>query len=261
MRTKGLKRAGFTLLEMVISVTVLAVLAMMLILSSQASSTMTSVGNMEARLLRSGEKAMNRIVGDLRMSGAQTLNGRSYPYVYDDGAAADGFGAYAYAPAPMAAQPGDADFGVMRSIILCVPSDLDGDGRPELDADGDGVPELDGDGDGTPTSSAADTVAWDPNEAEVHAETRLVWDYSDIAYKVRIGPTGENELVRLVSNGAEGTEVLARGVERIQFDTAVSAGFTIPTGSLRVRIFFRVSDEEGHVYRSRREFLVRPRNS
>ena len=76
-----------------------------------------------------------------------------------------------------------------------------------------------------------------------------------------MGPTGENELVRLVANGTEGEEVLARGVERIQFDTPASAGFTIPTGSVRVRIYFRVTDEEGHVFRSRREALVRPRNS
>ncbi len=254
--------SGFTLLEMVISVTVIAVLAKMLILSSEASSTMTSVGNMEARILTSGEKAMERIVRDLRMSGAESLNGRDYPYVYDGGLAADGFGAYAYAPAAMAAQPGEPDFGVMRSIVLCVPADLDGNGRPEIDADGNGIPELDGDGDGVPTDGAADIAGlWDPAQATVHAESRLVWDHSDIAYKVVTGPTGENQLVRMVSNGAEGTEVLARGVERIQFDTPASAGFTIPTGSVRVRIFFRVTDEEGHIYRSRREAIVRPRNS
>ncbi|QDV08596.1 hypothetical protein Poly30_41490 [Planctomycetes bacterium Poly30] len=255
------KRGGFTLLEMVISVTVIAVLAKMLILSSEASSTMTSVGNMEARMIRASEKAMDRIAWDLRMSGAQTLNGREYPYVFDNGAAADGFEAYAYVPAPMAAQPGEADFGIMRSIVLCMPSDLDGDGRPEIDADGDGVPELDGNGDGTPSDDPVDIAAWNPAEAMVHPESRLVWDFSDVAYKVRVGPTGENELVRLVSNGAEGTEVLARGVERIQFDTPASAGFTIPTGSIRVRLFFRVADEEGHIYRSRREVIVRPRNS
>lgn len=259
---RGQRTAGFTLVEMVISVTIIAVLAKMLIMSSEASSTMTSTGNMEVRILASSEKAMSRIVADLRMSGEGTLNGRDYPYVYDGGAAADGFGAYAYTPAPMAAQPGEPDFGAMRSIVLCVPSDLDGDGRPELDADGDGTPELDGDGDGVPTDDAADVAGlWDPTQASVHSDTRLVWDHSDIAYKVVIGPTGEHQLVRLVSNGAEGVQILARGVERIQFDTPASAGFTIPTGSVRVRIFFRVTDEEGHVYRSRREAIVRPRNS
>ncbi len=247
---------------MVISVTVIAVLAKMLIMSSEASSTMTSTGNMEARIMSASEKALTRIVEDIRMSGDQTLQGRSYPYVFDNGAAADGFEDYTYIPAPMAALPDDADFGIMRSIILALPSDLDGDGRPELDADGDGVPELDGNGDGVHSDDASDTAAlWDPADATISADTRLTWDHSDVSYKVLAGPTGENELVRLVSNGLEGREVLARGVERIQFDTPASAGFTIPTGSVRVRIYFRVTDEEGHVYRSRREAIVRPRNS
>lgn len=252
---------GFTLLEMVISVTVIAVLAKMLVLSSEASSTMTTTGNIEARILNSSEKALARIVEDLRLSGEQTLQGRSYPYVFDGGVATDGFEDYAYVPAPMVALPDDADFGVMRSIVLAVPSDLDGDGRPELDANGNGVPELDGNGDGLHSDDAGDTGDWNPAEATVATETRLSWDHSDIAYKVLLGPTGENELVRLVSNGVEGREVLARGVERIQFDTPASSGFTIPTGSVRVRIYFRVTDEEGHVYRSQREAIVRPRNS
>ena len=256
------RSAGFTLIEMVISVTVIAVLAKMLVMSSEASSTMTSTGNMEARILSAGEKALGSIVEDLRMSGEQTLQGRSYPYVFDSGVAADGFDDYTYIPAPMAALPGDADFGLMRSIVLAVPSDLDGNGRPELDANGNGTPELDGNGDGVPSEDASDLAGiWDPSFATVVPDTRLSWDHSDISYKVLVGPTGENELVRLVSNGVEGREVLARGVERIQFDTPVSSGFTIPTGSVRVRIFFRVTDEEGHVYRSRREAIVRPRNS
>ena len=254
--------AGSTLLEMIISVTVLAVLAKMLVLSSEASSTMTSTGNMEARVLNASEKALGRIVQDLRMSGEQTLQGRSYPYVFDAGVADDGFEDYSYIPGAMAALPDDADFGVMRSIVLALPSDLDGDGRPELDADGNGVPELDVNADGVHSDDASDTGgAWDPALATVDPETGLVWDHSDVTYKVLIGPTGENELVRLVSNGLEGREVLARGVDRIQFDTPASAGFTIPTGSVRVRIYFRVKDEEGHVYRSQREAIVRPRNS
>ncbi len=247
---------------MVISVTVIAVLAKMLVMSSEASSTMTSTGNMEARILSASEKALGRIVEDLRMSGEQTLEGRDYPYVFDGGVAADGFDDYSYVPAPMAALPEDADFGVMRSIVLALPSDLDGNGRPELDANGNGTPELDANGDGVPSEDASDMAGlWDPALATVVTDTRLTWDHSDITYKVILGPTGENELVRLVSNGTEGRDVLARGIERIQFDTPVSSGYTIPTGSVRVRIYFRVTDEEGHVYRSQREAIVRPRNS
>ncbi len=253
------------MLEMVIGVTILAIIARMLIGATNASSDMTSAGNIQARAMRMSEKAMTRIAGDLRLSGEQIVNGEAFPYVFDDGAAAAPFAAYSYMPAPMTALPNEADFGVMRSIILCLPTDLDGDGRPEIDANDNGVPELDGDGDGIPTDSAADTAGlWDPTEASIHPTTRLCWSHSTVAYVVSTGPTGESELVRLRGNGVDGREVLATGVERIQFDTrasALAAGEILPLHCVRVRIFFRISDDEGHVYRSSNEAIIRLRNS
>lgn len=257
-------RAGFTLLEMVIGVTILAIIARMLIGATAATSRLTTTGNIHALAQQRGEKAMKRILADLRISGEQVVDGRTFPYVFDDGVAAAPFAAYSYAPAPQTALPTEADFGVMRSIVLCRPTDLDGDGRPEIDANADGVPELDGDGDGIPTDSAADTAGlWDPNAADIDPSTRLVWDHVTVAYVVTTGPTGENELVRLEDNGNVASEVVARGVERIQFDTpqsAIANGEILPLGSVRVRIFFRISDSEGHVYRSSNEALVRLRN-
>lgn len=262
----GRQRTGSTLLEMVIGVTILAILAQMLIGASTASSTMTEIGNIEGEVFRQSERAMSRILGDLRSSGFVEVDGRDYPHVFEAGEAGAGFEFHSHVPGPMAAAPGDADFGVMRSIVLCLPSDLDGDGRPELDADQDGTPELDRDGDGVPTDELLDVGRlWHPSLASIDSDSRLVWSHADVSYQVTAtGPGGENELVRMVrgvgSDAAQRT-VLARGVERIQFDTSVSSGYVIPGGTVRVRIFFRVRGSDGKVHRSRLESTVRLRNS
>lgn len=256
------RRDGFTLVEMVIGVTILAVIARLLVGASEASSSMTELGNIEGEVFRQGERALGSILDDLRRSGYVTVDGKAYPHLYDAGVAGPGFEAYAYQPGPQAAVATDPDFGVVRSIVLCLPSDLDNDGRPELDADGDGTPELDADGDGTPTDDPTDVGGlWDPFENTIHPDTRVVWSHQDVGYVVTAtGPGGENELVRLVDGGAGGRKVLARHVERVQFDTPATAGFTIPGGTVRVRIFFRVPDSQGRVYRSRTEATVRLRN-
>ena len=72
----GRQRTGSTLLEMVIGVTILAILAQMLIGASTASSTMTEIGNIEGEVFRQSERAMSRILGDLRSSGFVEVDGR-----------------------------------------------------------------------------------------------------------------------------------------------------------------------------------------
>ncbi len=257
------QRTGSTLLEMIIGVTILAVLAQMLIGASTASSAVTEVGNIEGEVFRQSERAMSRILGDLRSSGFVEMEGREYPHVFEGGDAGAGFEDHDHVPGPMAAAPGDADFGVMRSIVLCLPSDLDGDGRPELDADNDGTPELDRNRDGVPTDDLLDVGRlWHPSLASIHPDTRLVWSHADVSYQVTAtGPGGENELVRVVGGVGSERTVLARGVERVQFDTSESSGFTIPGGTVRVRLFFRVRGSDGKVYRSQLESTVRLRNS
>lgn len=260
------QRTGSTLLEMIIGVTILAVLAQMLIGASTASSAVTEAGNIEGEVFRQSERAMSRILDDLRRSGFVEVDGREYPHVFEEGEAGPGFEEHDHVPGPMAAAPGDPDFGVMRSIVLCLPSDLDGDGRPELDADRDGTPELDRNGDGVPTDELLDVGRlWHPLLASIHPDTRLVWSHADVSYQVTAtGPGGENELVRVVGGvgGLPGERrVLARGVERIQFDTPDSSGFSIPGGTVRVRLFFRVRGSDGKVYRSQLESTVRLRNS
>lgn len=257
----GAAGSGFTLVELIVSLAVLTILARVLMAATETTSSMTALGNVESQAQRDAQRALSAILDDLRSTGEVTVGGLDYPYVFDGGAPDAAYNAHAFAPAPQAAAAGDADFGVLRTIVLAVPSDLDGDGRPELDADRDGVPELDGNGDGVVSDDLADIGAWDPLRAEIDMSTGLVWSTEMIAYRLVTGPSGENQLVRVVDGGAGGSRTLATGVERIQFDTAISSGFEIPIGSIRVRIFFRISDAEGHVYRSSNEALVRLRNS
>ncbi|MEL6429347.1 MAG: prepilin-type N-terminal cleavage/methylation domain-containing protein [Planctomycetota bacterium] len=259
-RTTGAK-SGFTLLELTISVTVLAILARVLVGASEATSHLADAGGVQARMHEQAERAMRAVLEDLRRSGYQTIGGRTYPHVFDAGAPDAAFSEFAFTPAPSAAAAGEPDFGPLRTIVFCVPSDLDGDGRPEIDADADGVPELDGNGDGVPTDDPADTGGlWNPSIAAVHPTTRLVWDTGAVGYQLVAGADGRSELVRF--SGTTGArDVVARGVDRVQFDTPASSGFQIPLGSVRVRVFLRATSAVGHVYRSRSEAIVRLRNS
>ena len=258
-RPKHGSRGGFTLLEMSISAAIFTTFTWMLVRSNEATVSMTDTSSVKAEILRNSQKAMDRILGDLRQTGFVTLNGREYPHVFDDGMPGVGFSEFQYTPAPIAAQPGEVGFGVMRSIVLVSPSDLDGDGRPELDADLNGIPELDGNGDGIPTDSGDDINGlWTPGEVTISQDTRLSWSNDTVGYIVTpTGINGTSELVRVTGGVVGGREVIARGIDRIQFDTTVSSGFQIPTNTVRVQLFFRVTAPDGTVYRSSYEGRVR----
>jgi prepilin-type N-terminal cleavage/methylation domain-containing protein len=241
-------RRGFTLIELVIVVTVLAVLAKMLVTTSESMSRMTATGTIEGVLQGEGEEALRSIVDDLRRSGFVTVDDKVYPHVFDDGAPTDpDFLGHAHVAAPVTARANDPDFGPQRSIVFVVPSDLDGNDRPELDADLDGWPELDGDGDGLVTD--------DP------ATGGLVWSHAEISYVVVVLVDGSRVLQRRIGNDPATARVVARHVERVQFDTPESAAWQIPLGSVRVRLFFRAPDSDGRIYRSRHEVTVRLRNT
>ena len=213
-RTTGERQRGsrgFTLLERILGATVLALLAKTMISATTSVSHLTESGNLESRIQRDSDRAMGRIMEDLRMSGFHTVNGRAYPHVFLNGEPDSEFREFEHTPAPQAAAPGEAAHGPMCSIVLCAPSDLDGNGRPEIDVDGDGTPELDGNGDGSVSDEPEDVLGiWDEQSHTISARSRLVWSHEDIAYMVIESAAGENELVRLVSNGEGGREVLAR---------------------------------------------------
>lgn len=255
-------RHGFTLIELVIVVTVLAVLAKMLVTTSESMSRMTATGTIEGVLQGEGEEALRNIVDDLRRSGFVTADAKVYPHVFDDGAPTDpDFLGHAHQAAPLTARANDADFGPRRSIVFVLPSDLDGNDRPELDADLDGWPELDGDGDGVVTDEPADVQGiWDENENTISETGGLVWSHAEISYVVVVLADGSRVLQRRVGNDPATARVVARHVERVQFDTPESAAWQIPLGSVRVRLFFRATDSDGRIYRSRHEVTVRLRN-
>jgi prepilin-type N-terminal cleavage/methylation domain-containing protein len=255
-------RRGFTLLELVIVVTVLSMLARMLVTTSDSMSRLTSTGTTESVLQGEGEDALRQIINDLRRSGFETVNGLDFPHVFDDGVSLDpNFVAHAHVAAPPTAAPTDLDFGPQRSIVFVLPSDLDRDGRPELDADRDGWPELDGSGDGVPTDDVDDVMPlWDPALCTIQPETGLVWSHAEVSYVVVVLADGSRVLQRRVDNDAATARVVARHIERVQFDTPESSGWTIPLGAVRVRHFIRSTDRDGRIYRARNELTVRLRN-
>lgn len=255
-------RSGFSLVELVIVVTVLTVLARVLVTTSDSMSRITSTGTLETVLQGEGEDALRRIIEDLRRSGVQTVNDKEFPYVFDDGApAAPEFALHEHEAAPLTAIDGEPDFGPRRSLVLVLPSDLDADDRPELDADRDGTPELDGNGDGLHTDDAGDvTGLWDENANTIHADTGVVWSHEEVSYVVVVLADGSRVLQRRIDNDAVTARVVARHVERVQFDTAESSGWQVPLDAVRVRLFFRATDADGRLFRARNEVTVRLRN-
>ena len=85
-------RAGFSVLEMIISIAVLSLLAGSLGLALARMRGMTDSSNTQAVLQDSCERAMRRIFADLSRSGVVTRPGAvvevDYPYLFEDGAAA-----------------------------------------------------------------------------------------------------------------------------------------------------------------------------
>lgn len=259
MRRRVVKgRQGLSLVEILLVASILGLLARALVESTGSLSRVTSTGSVQALLQEQGEKALRSIIDDLRMSGFVTLgNFRSYPLTFDDGDAP--WDEHDHVPATQTAEAGDPDFGPSREIVFVQPSDIDGDGRPDVDIDGNGTPELDADHDGSRSDGEAAAAGWDPSANTVMLETGLVWSHQELSYVLVTLPDGRNWLERRVDAGAGRTRRVARDVERVQFDTR----FTDPTlgvGAVRVRVFLRVRDSGGLVYRAQNEATVILRN-
>ncbi len=255
--------AGVSLVEVTLVAAVLMILARMLVETSTSMSQLTTSGNVQAILQQQGEKALTAIVADFRRSGELTVDGKDYPYVFDDGDAEGDFEDHDHPVCDQSAEPGDADFGVMREIIVVLPADLDDNKIPDLDMDENGWPEFDGNRDGTATEDPEDYegIDWDPALNTIEFGTGVVWAHDEISYVAVTRPDGANYLERRVNASPDRARRVARDVELVQFDTWASSGFTIAMNSVRVRLFLRRTGPDGRVFRHQVEAVVRLRNT
>jgi len=253
MRRAGKRTSrGFTLVEVVVATTVLMVMAGSLITAMQGMRGLTDAGNLEVKLQEAGERALSRMVEDLRRSGfvEVDLGGgpplQSFPYIFKDGDPTLGWtwgidptganpdntdppvtnmGVHAHAPAAKAAQPGDPDFGPNQEIVFVIPADADLDGVPDIDASGD--------------------IVWSPNQISYVLVTRL---------------DGVNYVERRV-NGVNNQKV-AMNVERLVFDDNTSSGGgAVRVNTIRIEIHFRQVDSQGLVHRYVAQTSLRLRNA
>ena len=145
MHTERNGRAGFTLLEVTISATILFLLAAMMVEAMDQIGSLGRSGGTAGRLQLGAADAMTRIAADLRCSGFVSANGKDYPYLFEDGAAVDpDFTDHAHVPAAEHAQPGQPDEGVNREIVLAQPAFItvaQGDDGLNYSVNAGGVPQ------------------------------------------------------------------------------------------------------------------------
>ncbi len=258
MLNKRNRRSGFTLIEVMLSATILAVLARSLVMVSRGIGSLAQTGGTLSLLQDQSTKAQTALFEDLRSSGLMMVAGRSFPHVFEGGVPGVGFDAHAFAPGSQTAEVNETDFGVHGAIVFLEPADMDRDGRPDMDLDLNGVPELDGNRDGVLSEEFADTQAWDANLYRVDPETGLVWDLAEVRYAVLDGPDGRTYLERWVGGVLD--RRVAHGVERFQVETPLDTGFQIPTNALRITLFLRKTDSDGVTYRHSAQWVIKLQN-
>jgi prepilin-type N-terminal cleavage/methylation domain-containing protein len=221
-------RAGVTLLEMMVVIALLGLLtaATVTVLVSMRRANVT--GNAQLDLQREAERGLMRVVTDLRRSGSVRLAGKDYPYLFEDGVPDEAFGVHAHELALKGAQPSDYDFGANREVVLRLPADVTGPAGVA-----DGVPDVDANG-------------------------GLVWSANETSFVVVTRADGLNYLERRTNGGAP--QRVCRYVERVVFDDALSSGFEVPLGAIRVRLYLRKRDGDGIVHRHWGEVTVRLQN-
>jgi type II secretory pathway pseudopilin PulG len=222
-RTRTAARAGFALLELMIGALILLLLVGTLTQSLRSISQGSKSVDLDSQLQWEAERALRSIIASLKPSGFVTVDGNSFPYLFEDGNATGAYAASAHAPALHTAEAGDADFGPNREIVFVQPADLDDDNRPDLDAGGD-----------------------------------MIWSEEQYSYVVVPRADGTNVLQRRLNGGS--TRVIASHVERITFDDNTSSGFVVPLRAIRVRIWFRERDARGTLHRYFTEAVVKLRN-
>lgn len=236
LRSNRRARSGFTLLELSVSAAVLIVLAIGVTESVRSLSRLASSGGVDGRLQDSAQRALATILVDLRRAGFATIDGRAYPHLFVDGNAASDFDAHDHAPADEHAEDGEPGFGPNREIVLRLPL------LRKVNQDADGV-NWDLDDPAAPAVGIVKTY----DVPELDANGALQWDAADVAFVLVTGVDGVNVLERRESGGR--TSVVARGVERVTFESAVEAPAEVPLGAVRVRLWMRDVDERAGVHR------------
>lgn len=211
------------MIEMAVSITILAILSGALAQSVEGVRNLTVSSNRRSTLQVIGNRALTEIADDLRDAGNVTIGGREYPYVFVPGNANAAFAAHDHIAAVSNGEAGDADFGDSREIVFRIfdwaPDAVTGELEPSVSVDG-----------------------------------ALIWDPTEISYRLTTRADGVNYLERYVDGANPRT--IARHVERVVFDDDESSGFTIPLGSIRVRIWMRDVDGTGQVQRHFAETIV-----
>jgi len=184
MRMRG-RRAGFSLIEAMVSTFIFLAFLAAVYQAVNRSRQFADVQETLSVIQVDGEKALNRMAEELRMSAhiSNPIAGEpAYPYVFVNGEAYDSFAAESHTPPDQHVGPGSPGFGEVREIVFKVPFDNDGNG---LFTDEDtGQPE---------------------------------WSTFDVSYVVITDASGTNVLVRRQDGVA--TDIIAKFVERVTFDT------------------------------------------
>ncbi len=247
------RRAGFTLVEVAISLTILLILAAGIVEAVHHAGALARGGGAQGRIQMAAQDALSRITEDLTASGFVTTGGKTYPFLFDGGNAGGAFAAHDHAPAAQSAEPGDDDFGASREIVFVRPAFVE----MAQGADGTNHPLFDDDG--TPLAVPGGVVVTKRYQfPAIGADGAAVWDPAEISYVLVTGADGVNELQRRI-DGVR-SSVVARGVERVTFDTRVTDPVNVPVGAVRIRVWLRLLDEEGVLHRRFVESLVRLQN-
>jgi hypothetical protein len=269
-RTARGGRAGVTILETVMAMSMVVLMGATLIQALEGTQELAVGNNGRAALEMQADQALEEVVADLRSSGRIELDGLLYPYVFDGGLPAPAFAIHEHAPAEENERPGAPGFGPDREIVFrmplmeerplvnTTPAALMNHPDPAQRVPARFYPIDSGDAD-DPGVIGDGTVYWQPTPALDPATGELRWSEREVSFTVVTGQDGINALVRREDAGA--ARIVARHVERVIFDTPESSGYEIPGDSIRVRIYFRRVEPNGTVSRTRREAVVRLRNS
>ncbi len=220
-------RVGATVLEVAISSLLMLMTAGATVRSVMDMKGAATITSASTKLTEQGERALARIIDDLRRSGFVAVGGRTYPHLFEDGIAGFDFAAHGHVPAEQSVSAEDPDYVTPRSIVFLQPADDDpvgtaGHGRPDVDVNG-----------------------------------RLVWGAAEFSYLV-VSVNGRNQLQRRTNGGSP--RVIASDVEWVRFDDAATPGVDLPANALRVRLALRTVDAQGRVVTWNGDATVRLRN-